>query len=231
MWKKAPTSPTRRRDKVAGLVIICVAFAGCLALSLWAKEVSTPKPAPPPAPPSKKGLSGFPKKVRPWEVFPRARQLSVREQFQGLVARRVKRNGTLDFTDEKTRLRFSFQSQSGMGPQPPREGGTLPKRSYCGKQNVRVTKHGIGARPDVPKLPCPGRKPRNLSPPKDCTLEDVWKVAKKRRGRTPKRARIEYYRARGGPAYRFVGGRKRFVISAKDCKTILEGRKQRGGVP
>lgn len=231
MWKKAAISPARRRDRLAGLIIICVAFAGCLALSLWAKEATTPKPAPPPAPPTKAGLSGFPDQVEPWDLVERARAMTVRDLFQGFVARGVTRAGTLDFTKKKTELRYSFQSAPGMGPQPPREGGTLPKRTYCGKQSVRVSQHGMGARPDVTDLPCPGRDPRELERPENCSIEDVWEVAAKRRGRLPKQARIEYYRAQAGPAYRFVGGKHRFVLSAKDCSTILEGKKQRGGVP
>jgi hypothetical protein len=143
----------------------------------------------------------------------------------------------MDFTKKETRLRFSFQSLPGRGPQPHRTGGTLPVRSYCGRQNVQVGRAGLSTSPDHPETTCPRDDPRALPLPDSCDLKDVWRVAAKQRGFPAKgTADIEYFWARIGPAYRFAGkdqkGKtQRFTLSARDCKTLLSGADQRGTVP
>jgi hypothetical protein len=237
MSRLEPTPAARRRDRVVGLIIIGLAFLGCLGLSLFAKHLSTPRPAPDPAPPSTARLPGFPGAVRPFELVKRAHEVTVRSLFVGFDADGVRADGTMDFAQKGTKLRFAFQSPQGIGPQPPREGGTLPKRTYCGRQSVRVGKHGLVAEPDDAKVGCPRPEPEALpSPPPACGLEQVWALAKKRRIKDDGPARIEYFRADSGPAYRFVkeqkkGQAQRFVVSARDCREILKGRGQRGSVP
>ena len=83
---------------------------------------------------------------------------------------------------------------------------------------------------DVTALPCSGSGPKELPLPEACTLEDVWAIAHKRKV-TGDAARIEYYQAKSGPAYRFILGKENFVLSASDCKKILTGKSQRGHVP
>ncbi len=231
MNMKPPVSPERRRDKWIGLLIIVLAFGGCMGLSLWGMSKSTPKLAPEPAPPSLERLAGFPDKVDPLRLVERANEVSVRSKFRGFVAAGVSPDGTVNLKKKKTSIRYSFQDPSGIGHQPPREGGTLPNRRYCGLQSVLLKKDGIQAVKDQPERACPRDTPENLPLPKDCTLEDVWKVAEKRRVKPEGTARIEYFDSFDGPAFRFRKERHQFVLSANDCKKILTGRGARGIVP
>ena len=100
-----------------------------------------------------------------------------------------------------------------------------------------MSAHGIAAERDVADVTCPRKKDeKGLSEPESCSLQDVWALAKTRKIKADGPARIEFYDAAGGPAYRFVkerkkGGPQRFVVSAKDCKKLLRGKSQRGNVP
>jgi hypothetical protein len=228
-------TPSRRRDRIWGLTILLSTFGACLGLSLWARDASIHDPAPPPAPPTRDFL-GFPDKVRPFQVLPLAQGLTVRPLLQGFVAEGVKPDGTLDFSQSPTHLRFAFQSLPGRGPQPNRTGGTLPTRSYCGRQDVQVGRAGLATTPDHPSQTCPRQDPRALPVPDSCDLKDVWKFATKEKGISKGTAVIEYFWARLGPAYRFAakdgrGRMQRFTLSARDCKTVLSGADQRGSVP
>lgn len=220
----------RRSDMLRGLAIILLAFLGCLGLSLWAKRESLPEKPRLPEPPTTMELRGFPDAIRPFEVFARAQGMTPRTQFRGFVAEGVLPDGTLDFKKKGTRLRYVFQSEPGMGPQPEREGGTLPRRAYCGKQIVAVGPKGIALEKDVTDMPCGRSDPSDLELPNGCTMEGVWQTAKKRKVKA-QTARIEYYEARKGAAYRFSAGRDTFSVSAKDCTKILKGKDERGNVP
>lgn len=221
----------RRRDKRDGLVIIAVAFAVCLGFSLWAKHRSAPKGSAPPGPPSTEGIDGFPTHVDPLQILPRARTLTERSIFRGFVAEGVASDGTVDFTAHGSSLRFSFQSPPGKGPQPPREGGTLPKRTFCGKQSVQVKASGIAADADVAGYPCPSRVEEPLPEPR-CTLAQVWENALKHGAPKDRKARIEYYTAKEGPAYRFVitGTKHRYALYG-DCVRELTTKEALGHVP
>lgn len=222
---------SRRRDMAFGLLILFCAFVACLLLSLWGMHASTPRLAPEPESPTQIGLEGFPEKVDPFDLLRVALDVTVRDRFQGFVAKGVRSNGTIDFNQTDTHVRYSFQSPSGLGPQPPRKGGTLPTRRYCGQQSVMVDSRGLFAKPDNPERPCPSTPPEALLPPERCTLEQVWGLAKKRNISSKATAEIEYYHAQAGPAFRFKSAAKSFIVAAKDCKTILTGRESRGQVP
>lgn len=217
---------------ISGLAVIVVAFICCLLLSLWGKHESTPRLAPEPAPPTQIGLENFPDQVRPSEILDLAQSVTVRDRFQGFVATEVRPDGSVDLGYKNAQIRFSFQSPSGIGPQPLRQGGTLPSRRYCGLQSVFVNSSGLFAVQDDPDRPCPSAPPESLeAPPAKCSLEDVWKVARKRNIKAKGRATIEYFQTPGGPAYQFKLSKDAFVVSAKDCRTILKGRAAHGFVP
>lgn len=221
----------RRRDKRDGLIIIAVTFAVCLAFSLWAKHRSAPKGAEPPGPPSAEGIEGFPTHVDPLQVLPRARTLTERSLLRGFTADGVSSDGTVDFTAHGASLRFSFQSPPGRGAQPPRPGGTLPTRSYCGKQNVQVRAAGIAADEDTAAFPCPSRNEEPLPEPR-CSLARVWEVAIGHGAPKARKARIEYYSSKEGPAFRFSipNTKHRFVLYG-DCQRELTGKEALGHVP
>jgi hypothetical protein len=231
MRAKPPISPERRRDRLVGLLIIVLSFGGCMGLSLWGLSKSTPRLAPEPLPPSMERLPGFPKHVDPLKLVERARELSVRVKFRGFVARGVRPDGTIDVSAKKSSVRYSFQSPSGIGYQPLRQGGTLPNRRYCGQQSVLLRADGIGATPDQPNRACPRRAPENLIVPTECSLEDVWKVAQKRRVSKKGTARIEFYESSEGPAFRFKKDRHTFSLLASNCSQVLSASEGRGIVP
>lgn len=230
MQIRAPLSSRRPRDKLLGLLIIAGTFVGSLGLAFWAKSETAPEAPKAPEPPSKADLAGFPNSVRPFQLIPRAAALTPRTLFRGFEADGVRPDGTIDMTRSGSRVAYSFQSPMGSGPQPPREGGSLPRRSSCGKQRVQLTNAGIALEMDVTAMPCQGSGPKELPIPKACTLQDVWSLARARKIQADV-ARIEYYSAKAGPAYRFIAGKETFVVSAVDCKKVLSGKAQRGHVP
>lgn len=220
----APSSNAkyRRIDRLRGLVIVGVSFALCLVLSVWAKKKSTPVLSAPPEKPTPAGVIGFPSAVDAVKTLPRARQLTPRTLLRGIVAESVKSDGTLD-ASERGRVRYSFQSSAGEGPEPAREQGTLARRPYCGRQSVVVQKDGVGAEVDAPDAVC-ATHPSDPLPDPRCSLTDVWAHAITRGVPKEKLARIEYFRANAGPAWRFdvPHGRGRFVLYG-DCQRELDG--------
>lgn len=221
----------RRKDKAVGLGIVAATFGVSMLFSLWAKHASTPPTSEEPAPPTTTGLIGYPEKIDPLAALPLARELTKRPLLRGFVADGVSPKGLIDVRDKASKVRFSFQSAPGQGAQPPRAPGTLPTRTYCGRQNVLVKKDGIGAEPDVASFPC-GSKPPTALPEPRCRPEKLWALAKKKGVPTKGRARIEYFEARKGPAYRFSipGTKHRFVVG-EDCKREIKGKAALGNVP
>ena len=221
----------RRQDRLVGLGIVALTFGVSMLLSLWAKHASTPPTSEEPAPPTTVGLTGYPKKLDLLAALSLARELTKRPLLRGFVADGVSSKGVIDVRDKGSSVRFSFQSAPGQGAQPPREPGTLPTRTYCGRQNVLVKKDGIGAEPDVASFPCSSTPPTSLPDPR-CRPEKLWALAKKKGVPTKSRARIEYFEARKGPAYRFSipGTKHRFVV-AEDCTRELKGKAALGNVP
>jgi hypothetical protein len=225
------TEAARRRDRLLGLVIVAVAFAFCLALSFWAKEKSEPETSEPPGPPTVQGVVGYPQAVDAVESLKAARAMTRRAALRGIVLDGVKPDGLMDVSEGATRARFVFQSQPGEGPQPPREPGTLPKRITCGKQNVLIRSGGMVAEPDEADHPCPPGGVEALPEPQ-CTPHALWRHARRRQiaGDTP--ARIEYFRAKAGPAWEFEipGTRHRFTLYG-DCKRELNGSEAQSDAP
>jgi hypothetical protein len=221
----------RRRDRLVGLVIVAVAFALCLALSFWAKEKSEPETSEPPGPPTVQGVVGYPNAVDAIESLKAARTLTRRAALRGIVLDGINGDGMLDVSDPTARVRYVFQSEPGEGPQPPREPGTLPKRITCGKQNVVIRNGGMVAEPDQADHPCPPGGVEPLPEP-ECSPRWLWRLARRRQVPTDKLARIEYYRAKVGPAWRFElpGTPHRFTIYG-DCKRELNGFEAQGAVP
>lgn len=222
----------RRRDRITGLSIVAVAFLASLTLSWWASSVATPEGPTPPEPPTTEGIVGFPGEVDVLGTLDAAWGLTVRDQLRGIVAEGIGKDGTLDLQAPGARLRFAFQSRRGEGPQPPRPKGTLPKRLFCGKQSVHVTAEGMFADPDQPTYPCPARRGEALPEPR-CGPKDVWQYAiDVKHYPADKRARIEYFRANAGPAWKFEipGTRYRFTLYG-DCGREITGGDAFGSVP
>jgi hypothetical protein len=228
---EASSSAKRNRDRLYGLAIVAGSFALCLAISIWAKERSRPETSDPPGPPTEEGVSGFPKAVDAVASLAAARKLTKRPNLRGMVIDGAQSDGTLDLTEGPGRVRYVFQSPVGHGAQPAREPGTLPKRLTCGKQNVVLRKEGLVAEPDLADYPC-APTPAEPLPEPQCSVKDIWRLAKKRRVPKDRLAHIEYFRAKAGPAWRFEisGTQHRFTIYG-DCKRELTGADAHGSVP
>ncbi|MBN2195810.1 MAG: hypothetical protein JW751_23535 [Polyangiaceae bacterium] len=212
----------RHRDRVAGILILAVAFSAALSVSWWAKVETTPEVSRHPEPPTTAGLEGFPGHIDPAAGLASARRLSQRRHLRSIVADGVRSDGTVD-VGSRGRVRYLFQSAPGDGPQPPRPPDALPKRLFCGKQAVEIGPRGIGAATDQMLVSCPSEQLEELPDP-ECTPKAVWQKAMARGIPANDTARIEYYRSRVGPAWRFVlGGQHpehRFVLS-DDCERLL----------
>jgi hypothetical protein len=210
---------------------VAVAFALCLALSFWAKEKSEPETSEPPGPPTVQGVVGYPKAVDAIESLKAARAVTRRAALRGIVLDGVNSEGLLDLSEAAARVRYVFQSEPGDGPQPPREPGTLPKRVTCGKQSVIVRSGGMVAEPDQADHPCPPGGVEALPEPQ-CSPRALWRQARRRQFPNDKPARIEYFRAKAGPAWYFeVPGTKHRFTMYGDCKRELSGPEAQGSVP
>jgi hypothetical protein len=220
----------RERDKRLGLVIVLIAFVIAIAISAWAKHASRPETSEPPGPPVTAGVVGFPDRVDVLKTFPAARALTKRTLFRGFVAEGVRSDGMIDVSEGPGRARFVFQSPPGLGPQPEREPRTLPRRQYCGKQEVKLRHEGLVLDNDKPDAACSTRYPEPLPDPQ-CSLAEIWRYALSRAMPGDRLARIEYYRARQGPAYRFQIPEGNGFVLAGDCKRELFGAGTDGRVP
>jgi len=213
----------RRADRLRGLAIVALAFVSCLLISVWARRRATPEPVVPPAPPTTVGITGWPSAVDVVKTLPRARELTHRNLLRSITVDGVKSDGTIDAAGPG-RARFQFQSAAGQGPQPAREPGTLARRPYCGRQAVLVRKDGIVAEADDAEASCAPQATDPLPEP-HCTLAEIWAHALERGVPKERVARIEYFRASAGPAWRFdaAGSRAHFTLYG-DCKRELDGR-------
>lgn len=226
----AEATDTARRDKKMGLSIVGVAFIAGLCVSWWARTTSAP-PAGAPAPPTTEGVAGFPKAVDVLKTLDAAHAATVRSDLRGVAAWGVKSDGTVDVSAPGNRIRYVFGSQRGLGPQPPRPPGTLARRDTCGRQNVHVKEQGLVADPDQAGLPCPAERGEALPDPR-CGPKEVWQAALKHGYRAEQPAHVEYFRANGGPAWRFEQpGTPRSLILYGDCEKELTGHDAIGMVP
>ncbi|MEI9939790.1 MAG: hypothetical protein WDO69_21430 [Pseudomonadota bacterium] len=214
----------RRTDRLRGLVIVGLTFVLCLLISVWAKRRSLPVMSTPPGPPSPAGVVGFPHAVDAVKTLARARQISQRNLLRSVFADGVKSDGTIDVTAPNGRIRYSFQSAAGEGPEPPRQPDTLARHPYCGRQTINVQKDGIVAEPDAADAIC-SPHPSDPLPEPHCTLADIWAHALSRGVPKERTAHVEYYRASAGPAWRFEAphARGRFVLYG-DCKRELDAK-------
>ena len=214
----------RQMDRLRGLIVLGLTFVLCLAISIWAKRRSMPVLSAPPGPPSPVGVVGFPNAVDAVKTLARARQISQRNLLRSLSADGVKSDGTIDVSAPTGRIRYSFQSNAGEGPEPPRQPDTLARHPYCGRQTINVHQEGIVAEPDLADAIC-APHPTDPLPEPHCGLADVWAHALTRGVPKERMAHIEYYRASAGPAWRFEAphARGRFSLYG-DCQRELDAK-------
>lgn len=218
-----PADPARKRDRRIGLFIISVTFVAALCISWMAKEASRPETSPPPGPPTTAGVIGYPSSVDPIKTLPAARKLTLRTMLRGIDATGVKSDGTVDLGEGPGSVRYTFQSPPGKGPQPPHDPNTVPRRRYCGRQVVELRHEGLAADPDVAGYSCP-TSPVDALPDPRCDMRDVWRRAIAKGAPKDRLAHIEYYRARGGPAWRFdLPGTSYHFVLYGDCGRELHG--------
>ncbi len=212
----------RRTDRLRGLLIVGLTFVLCLFVSVWARRKATPVFSGPLAPASTLGVVGFPDAIDVVKTLARARQITPRTLLRGIVADNVKSDGTVDIT-ARSHVKYAFQSAEGEGPQSARAPGTLARRPSCGRQSVVIRKEGIVAETDAAEAACASH-PADPLPEPHCSLAEVWALAIARGVPKERAARIEYYRANAGPAWRFEAPNPhaRFSVYG-DCKRVLEG--------
>jgi hypothetical protein len=215
------------RDRLVGFSILAVAFAGALLISWKSSQSVRPEVAEEPAPPTSDGLDGFPDRIDAVQSLAVAEALTERRQLRRLWASGVASDGSIDLRVPNAGVRYEFDSKRGDGPEPPRPPGTVPRGPYCGRQTVNISPQGIFAEPDNPTARCSPDAGDALPEPR-CTLQGIWRTAMARGADGKGRATIEYYRAHGGPAWRFSmpGSSVRFSVYG-DCETILTGSQAR----
>jgi hypothetical protein len=214
-----------------GLLIVGTAFLAGLCISWWARSVSAPEESLPPAAPTTVGLVGFPHRVDPLASLDGARALTRRADLHGIAAWGVQSDGTVDTAVGGHRVRYAFASARGEGPQPPRPPGTLPKRAFCGRQNVHVKTEGMVADPDQVTAVCLPQNSEPLPTPR-CGPKQLWQVALRRGAPPDRQANIEYFRAGAGPAWRFsIPGTPQTFVLYGDCVRELTGADAFGSAP
>jgi hypothetical protein len=224
-------NPDRRADRVRGLLIVAVAFLAALSVSWWARGVASPEAGDPPGPATADGVVGFQHKVDAIGSLEAARTHTKRAELRGISVTGVESDGTVDLAKPGARIRYVFTSQRGEGPQPSHPPGTLPKRAFCGRQNVHVRAEGMVADPDQPSAPCPAERGDPLPAPR-CGPKQVWEVARAHGAPSDHLATIEYFRAVGGPAWSFdIPGTPHHLVLYGDCERVLSGVEASGSVP
>lgn len=222
----------RRRDKRVGMGIVAASFLVGLGISFWAKLASRPETSEPPGPPTKEGVVGYPEHVDVVATLHAARTLTKRTLLRGIVIEGVKSDGTIDVSEGPARARYAFQSAPGDGPQPLTEAGTAHRQPFCGRQDVNVRREGIVADPDRSNTPCIGVRATDGLPDPQCTLATIWHQAVARGVPSDRLARIEYFRAHAGPAWRFsVPDNPQGFVLYGDCRRELKGASAAGHVP
>ncbi len=220
-----------RNDRRLGLFIITGSFLASIAFSVWARRRAQPEESVPPAPATTEGVVGWPKRVDPIAALAKARELTRRDILRGIAMDGVASTGTLDFSTATADVRYSFQSGPGQGPQPAREPGTVPRRAYCGRQAVSIQKLGIVAQRDNSRAACTADHSEGLPDPR-CSLAQIWTAAKLKNAPTDRVARVEYYRSKAGPAWRFAIPNSPYHFSLYgDCRRELSETEAIGFVP
>jgi hypothetical protein len=223
--------PVPKRDRVAGFSIIFVAFAAALIISWKASDSVKPNVAPPPGPPTSDGLAGYPRQVDPVVALDAARELTGRQQLRRIVAAGVGADGTIDLERPNAAVRYEFDSAQGEGPEPPRPAGTVRSVHHCGRQTVHVGREGIFADPDQPKAVCRPNVGAPLPAPR-CAPARLWALARERGAPNGGFATIEYFRAHGGPAWRFSLPEPKVAFTVfGDCERELKGKDARPLAP
>jgi len=220
-----------RNDRRLGLLIITGSFLVAIAFSLWARERAQPEESVPPGPATTTGVVGWPKRVDPIATLASAKEITRRKLLRGIAMDGVTSTGTLDFSTATADARYSFQSAPGQGPQPAREHGTLSRRAYCGRQAVVIQKQGMVAQPDNSLAACTADHSESLPDPR-CSLAEIWAAAKLKNAPTDRVARVEYYRSKAGPAWRFTIPNSPYRFSwYGDCRRELSETEAIGFVP
>ncbi len=225
-----PESQARRRDRIRGLLIVGCAFLAALCISWWARSIASPAAGEPPGPPTTDGVVGYPHKVDLVATVEAARVATKRADLRGISAYGVTSDGTVDVSVQSRMIGYVFASARGEGPQPPHPPGTLPKRSLCGKQNVRVNGTGIFADPDQPGLPC--TQTIEALPNPRCGPKELWQAAIKRGWPADQLATVAYFRSVTGPAWRFeLPALHRSLVLYGDCERELTGNEAVDAAP
>jgi hypothetical protein len=215
------TTPERSRDRATGLVIVAAAFIAALSISWWARTKAI-SGAEPPAPPTLTGIAGFPAHVDAVASLDAARTLTRRPLLRGITIAGARSDGTIDVGKPGSAVRYTFASNRGEGPQPPRPPGTMPKRVFCGRQTVHVKSDGMVADPDKADAPCIERS--DPLPTPRCGPKDVWAQALKKGAPATSLATVEYVRVQAGPAWRFeIPGTPHAFVLYGDCDRELLG--------
>jgi hypothetical protein len=225
----AERSPARMRDRATGLIIVAAAFIAALSISWWARTKAI-SGAEPPAPPTTSGLVGFPTRFDAVASLDSARGITKRDRLRGISLTGAKSDGTVDVSRPGATVRYTFSSNRGEGPQPPRPPGTMPKRNSCGRQSVLVKADGMVADKDQPDHPCLDRGDALPSP--RCGPKEVWKHAITKGAPADKLATIDYLRATAGPAWKFqIPGTPHEFVLYGDCERELMGAEAYGTLP
>lgn len=227
---RGSTTGAGRRDRIAGFSIIGVAFLASLFISWKASRVAK-SPVGPDTAVSAEAVPGYPRQVRPLAALARARSLSQRPHLRRILMRGVASDGTLDLEREQASVRYEFESEPMPRPSPDTSNASATRTRHCGRQMVHLRRQGIYAAKDHPKTRCSAERSSALPEPR-CTLARLWEVAVERGADRQSLANVNYFRARGGPAWRFSlpGTSTRFTLLG-DCQTELKGSEARPLLP
>ena len=215
----------QRRDRTWGLLIVGLSFSAALGVSFWAHEVAH-APATPEPRALARILPGWPHAADPMVALALARRKTPLKNLDSFVLYAVKSDGTLDVTDAGRGKFVFFRARKAPAP---RSKGTRSDPASCDRQVVRLDAKGVIAADVTSGGHCPDRHAVPLPDP-PCGPRQLWEAALRKGVKPDARARLEYYRARSGPAWSFrVGqGRPKLVMDGRCARelTPVEARRR-----
>lgn len=217
----------RRADLLKGLFVLFLAIGVAILLNLWSKEQVRPRNPEGATLGTLRGIQGWPDKIDVVGSLDAARDRSKIRELRGITVDGVGSDGVVDLKRRDTASRFVFQGPPQPRPAKPRAAPSKlykdpgPTGPICNKQVVKLRRKGLYLEEDRPDSRCPSDIAEPLPPPL-CGAKEVWAHALTKGAKQDALARLDYFRSKAGPAWKFAIAHERFQLFVSgDCKREL----------
>jgi hypothetical protein len=219
------------RDRLRALFVLSLALVVSFGMILWSKEQIRPLNAYGATASRLRGVEGFPSRVDALKSLSAARRFSRNRELRGMVLDGVKFDGTLDLNPIKNSIKYVFQSSKVRSKERKQPDASTSPTWVCPRQVVKLRRDGLTAEADRLDAICPPELGAALPVP-HCGPKEVWAKAIAKGATKEDLARLEYYRAKVGPAWKLQISKTHFSLSvSEDCKRELSFADAAGKVP